>query len=83
MGIVKTDDLVVIYMWDDYVDCAMCGQLTPHTQVGPNYGVPWYCGPCRSDHPEAGGKAVCKPCFDRWERWDREQQRLSQQSSKP
>jgi hypothetical protein len=73
MSVIKAkseDGIIIRYLWDDFIDCAMCGKEILYSQIGPNYGVPWYQGPCRSNFPDAGGKTVCKPCYDRWAEWD-------------
>lgn len=68
---IKSDDGVIIrYMWVDTIECAMCGNEIDYSPIGLNYGVPWYCGPTRSDFPNAGGKTVCKSCYDKWFDWN-------------
>ncbi len=67
--------VIIHYMQADWIECAMCGKEIMYSEIGPNYGVPWYQGPCRSTFPEAGGKTVCKPCHDRWAEWDAKTER--------
>lgn len=45
--------------------CPMCGKLDEH-----HWAVPWYCGPVLDGESEGGYKACCRPCHDRWAKWN-------------
>lgn len=65
------DNVYIHFMTVDFIDYTICSKEILYSGIGPNYGVPWYQGPCRSTFPDAGGKTVCKHCFDKWEQWDK------------
>lgn len=70
ISINRDDGIIINYMYVDTVECAMCSKEIDYYRIGPNYGVPWYMGPVKEGFPEAGGKTVCKPCFDKWVAWN-------------
>ncbi|OTP79437.1 hypothetical protein [Caballeronia sordidicola] len=47
------------------IECAMCDAIGDWV-----YAVPYYCGPVAEGMSEGGYRCVCKPCHDRWARWN-------------
>ena len=49
----------------DAIECAMCPAVGDF-----RHAVPYYCGPVREGQSDGGYRCVCKPCYDRWEKWN-------------
>jgi hypothetical protein len=47
------------------IECAMCDAVGDWVDA-----VPYYCGPVAEGMSEGGYRCVCKPCHDRWARWN-------------
>lgn len=67
--LVDPDGTVVLsvrHLWgEDPLECGMCEEPTFD-----HFAVPWYCGPVATGTEQAGYRVCCKPCHDRWARWD-------------
>jgi len=57
-----SNKVLVVHLWQEPDECAMCEAIGYH-----EWAVPWYCGPVAEGHSEGGYKTTCKPCPTRSE----------------